>query len=154
LPPYIDRRTVRSLETTPPKRLASVLSYHDRTKHDFHRYATSLGYLDWVNQPNPFRRFEGAELIPLDEVPPSSLPQYDSLFQSKAPSAPAPLDARGVAQLFYDSFALSAWKVSGDSRWSLRVNPSSGNLHPTETYLLSGPIEGLFPSAALFHYAP
>ena len=34
---------------------------------------------------------------------------------------------------------LSAWKVFRESRWALRVNPSSGNLHPTEAYVvLSG----------------
>ena len=31
---------------------------------------------------------------------------------------------------------LSAWKQAGASRWPLRVNPSSGNLHPTETYVV------------------
>jgi SagB-type dehydrogenase family enzyme len=31
---------------------------------------------------------------------------------------------------------LSAWKQYKTSRWALRVNPSSGNLHPTETYLV------------------
>ncbi len=43
----------------------SVLGYHDRTKHAFKRFANSLGYLDWANQPNPFRRFEGAPRIHL-----------------------------------------------------------------------------------------
>ncbi len=32
--------------------------------------------------------------------------------------------------------ALSAWKQHGASKWSLRVNPSSGNLHPTEAYAI------------------
>lgn len=36
-----------------------VIAYHLRTKHHFNRYAKSLGFLDWANQPNPFRRFEG-----------------------------------------------------------------------------------------------
>jgi SagB-type dehydrogenase family enzyme len=38
--------------------------------------------------------------------------------------------------------------------WALRVNPSSGNLHPTEGYLVAGPIAGLHPRPAVFHYAP
>jgi len=50
-----------------------------------------------------------------------------------------------VSQLFQDSLALSAWKQAGGARWSLRVNPSSGNLHPTEGYLIAGPIDGLAP---------
>jgi SagB-type dehydrogenase family enzyme len=132
----------------------SVLGYHDRTKHHFHRYAASIGYLDWANQPNPFRRYEGAPLVPLDEVPPSLEPRYDRLFGLNGVGQSVRLDARRVAQLFYDSFALSAWKVAGKNRWSLRANPSSGNLHPTEAYLLSSPMEGLPATAALWHYAP
>jgi SagB-type dehydrogenase family enzyme len=64
------------------------------------------------------------------------------------------LDRALVSQLFYDSLALSAWKEYQGSRWALRVNPSSGNLHPTEGYLLAGPIPGLLERPALCHYAP
>lgn len=41
---------------------------------------------------------------------------------------------------------LSAWKQYRDSRWALRVNPSSGNLHPTEAYVVRG--------GRVAHYAP
>ena len=41
---------------------------------------------------------------------------------------------------------LSAWKQVGSSRWALRVNPSSGNLHPTESYLIR--------DGRVSHYAP
>ena len=47
------------------------------------------------------------------------------------------------------SLGLSAWKQFRDSRWSLRVNPSSGNLHPTEAYVISA--SGLH--RGVFHYA-
>src|SRR5204862_321149 len=46
------------------------------------------------------------------------------------------------------------WKEAGTARWSLRVNPSSGNLHPTEGYLIAGPVPGLSESAAVHHYEP
>ena len=40
--------------------IAPSTRYHDGTKHHFHRFARSLGYLDWASQPNPFRSFAGA----------------------------------------------------------------------------------------------
>ena len=40
-----------------------VVAYHERTKHHYHRYAASLGYLDWAKQPDPFRRYDGAPLV-------------------------------------------------------------------------------------------
>jgi SagB-type dehydrogenase family enzyme len=59
-----------------------------------------------------------------------------------------------VSQLFSDSLALSAWKQAGDLSWALRINPSSGNLHPTESYLVCGPIAGLCEMPMVCHYAP
>lgn len=133
--------------------LKSVLAYHERTKHFPGRYARALGYLDWATQPSPFRRFSGARLLPLDLVPVGDEPPYESaFFRGRVPSAP--LDRRSVSQLLHDSLALSAWKQAGGARWSLRVNPSSGNLHPTEGYLVAGPIAGLHRRPAVYHYAP
>ena len=42
-----------------------VVAYHERTKHHYHRFAASLGYLDWATQPDPFRRYDGAPLVRL-----------------------------------------------------------------------------------------
>lgn len=137
-------------------KLEAVLRYHERTKHQFHRYARSAGTLDWVNQPNPFRRYEGAPLTRLpilgaDEEPLS--PRYEEIYRRGAvPSAP--LTVRSLSRLFEYALALSAWKQVGGTRWALRSNPSSGNLHPTEGYLLIGALPGLAPAPGLYHYAP
>jgi SagB-type dehydrogenase family enzyme len=129
--------------------------YHERTKHRLDRYAAALGYLDWATQPDPFRRYAGAPLVALAEVPPTGEPTWDGAM-ARGPIAPRPLDERFVAQLLYDSLALSAWKEFQGARWSLRVNPSSGNLHPTEGYVLLPPANPhqRGPRAAVCHYAP
>jgi len=109
--------------------------------------------LDWANQPDPFRRFEGARSFPLARACVGPEPRYEPAFV-RGSIEPAQLDANSVSQLFYDSLALSAWKQSPAARWPLRVNPSSGNLHPTEGYLVSGPVPGLHDQPGIFHYAP
>jgi SagB-type dehydrogenase family enzyme len=135
--------------------LEAVMRYHERTKHHFYRFAAGPGRLDWANQPSPFRRYAGAALVRLpllapDEEPVS--PAYEDLF---APGAvrPVPLTLRSLSRLFEYSLALSAWKQAGATRWALRANPSSGNLHPTEGYALVGGIPEL-GAPGLFHYAP
>ncbi len=133
--------------------LAAVLAYHARTKHFPGRYARALGHLDWANQPDPFRRFAGAPLLPLDLIPVGDEPRYEPAFYP-GHIAPRPLDRRWVSQVLQDALALSAWKQAGGARWSLRVNPSSGNLHPTEGYLIAGPVAGLAERPAVYHYAP
>ena len=137
--------------TTPE--LDHVLTYHEVTKHHLNRYARGPGGLDWANQPDPFRRYGGAPLIKLDHLPPGERPLFEEVFvEGRLPASPS--DRASVSQLFYDSLALSAWKQAGGVRWSLRVNPSSGNLHPTEGYLICGPIEGLSDQPMVCHYAP
>lgn len=133
--------------------LAGVKAYHERTKHHFRRFAVSAGYLDWANQPDPFRRFADSEVIALGFADPQRGPAYDELFAPGA-VAPVPLNAESLSAFFQYSLALSAWKALPGTRWALRVNPSSGNLHPTEGYLLSGPVAGLFAEGGVFHYAP
>lgn len=134
--------------------LESVFRYHEQTKHHLDRYARSLGYLDWAAQPDPFRRFQGAPQLPLDHPPPTAEPSYDSLFAG-VPVASAPLNRSWIAELFYHSLALSAWKQApGANRWSLRTNPSSGALHPTEGYLIAGAVDGLSGRSAVYHYSP
>ena len=133
--------------------LTQVIAYHQVTKHHFHAYARAPHQMDWATQPNPFRRYEGAPLIALDHVPPGPDPLYEAAFVvGHVP--PQPFTHRAVSQLFSDSLALSAWKQAGDSSWALRINPSSGNLHPTEGYLVCGPIAGLCEMPMVCHYAP
>ena len=133
--------------------LQVIRDYHQRTKHLPDRYARALGYMDWDTQPDPFRRFEGAELLELEEVPTAPSPSYEAIYRPGT-IAPERLSKLSLAQLLYDSLALSAWKVFGSNRWALRVNPSSGNLHPTEGYVLIPAIDGLSDTPRLCHYAP
>jgi SagB-type dehydrogenase family enzyme len=131
----------------------TVVSYHERTKHHFRRFAASLGYMDWATQPNPFRRYIGADLVRL-AVPPSGrrLPYWQLYAAESVPSEP--LSASSISVFFRYALSLTAWKRVGTATWSLRANPSSGNLHPTEGYALLPALEGLSDTTALYHYAP
>ena len=52
-------------------RPATVYAYHQRTKHSLQAYAKGPQYLDWDQQPNPFRRFAGAALVELPLTKPA-----------------------------------------------------------------------------------
>jgi SagB-type dehydrogenase family enzyme len=133
--------------------LETILAYHQATKHALNRFADGPGYLDWATQPDPFRRYAGVRLIELAHLPPGDEPDYAAGFGlGRVP--PAPPDLASISRLFFDSLALSAWKEYRGSRWALRVNPSSGNLHPTEGYLICGPVAGLSDAPLVAHYAP
>ena len=126
-----------------------VLAYHQRTKHHLQRYAAGPETLDWSMQPDPFRSFDGAPRTALPFTADSLTTRYSQLAaaESVPPHTPG-LDALGA--LLELSLGLSAWKEYGPDRWALRCNPSSGNLHPTEGYVLSSGTPGL--ADGVYHY--
>jgi SagB-type dehydrogenase family enzyme len=130
-----------------------VVAYHERTKHHVQRYAAALGYMDWATQPDPFRRYAGADLVRLS-LPKAGRPlPYWQLYTS-ASMPPMPLSLASVSLFFRYALSLTAWKQSGDTTWPLRANPSSGNLHPTEGYALLPALKQIGDAAAVYHYAP
>ncbi|TDJ61168.1 MAG: SagB/ThcOx family dehydrogenase [Nitrospina sp.] len=133
--------------------LENIFRYHQSSKHGYNSFAPGPGYLDWYSQPDPFRRYEGAEVIPLKKISPTKKPLFSEALQPST-IAVSPLTFESISQLFFDSLAISAWKSFQGSKWALRVNPSSGNLHPTEGYLISGPLKGLSQTPSISHYSP
>src|SRR5690242_6508073 len=126
-----------------------VLSYHQQTKHHLDRYARSLGYLDWANQPDPFRTFQGTLRVDLPLAADSLTTPFADVYTPFAVPA-RPLDLTSIAILLELALGLSAWKEFRGNRWALRCNPSSGNLHPTEGYALLPPLPHV--EAGVYHY--
>ncbi len=112
-----------------------IINYHEATKHHFERYARSLGYMDWQNQPNPFRTYKKVPVLKLPLLKADPPAGYRGLYE-RQDNSPQPIVLDNVAGFLELSLGLSAWKAVSGSRWSLRINPSSGNLHPTEAHLI------------------
>jgi SagB-type dehydrogenase family enzyme len=141
-----------------------LFAYHQATKHTYHSVRANARYLDWRNQPDPFRTYEGAPAIALPPEP--GFPTTGTFAAMAAlaektilPAADASerrekiqLDLTWLSRFLWHSMAVNAWKkVPGSgARYSLRVNPSSGNLHPTETYVVPRAFTGM--EDGLYHY--
>jgi len=127
----------------------TVLNYHTRTKHSLERYAKGPESIDWEDQPDQFRHFSGCEIVTLP-LPGAELePLFTDLDNPETIPA-KPLNLTNAGLLLELAFGLSAWKQFGPSRWALRCNPSSGNLHPTEAYLIS--TGNSFINSGVYHY--
>ena len=158
-----DRLPLLSLGPTPPEPARRregdafpeevVIAYHERTKHHFHRFAASLGYMDWATQPDPFRRYAGADLVRLP-LPKAGRPLPYWRLYAIGTVPPEPLSVESLSLFFRYALSLTAWKRFHETTWSLRANPSSGDLHPTEGYAVLPAIKGLGDTAAVYHYAP
>jgi len=126
--------------------------YHEVTKHSQHRYARSLGYMDWATQPNPFREYRGAPKVSLPLALEHPTPPY-KLLSAQLPAAP--LLKESLSQLLQFSMGIAAYKSANGSEWAVRCNASSGNLHPTEAYVMLPPtLEEQENKSTLYHYAP
>jgi len=125
--------------------------YHERTKHHHNRFARSAGHMDWDNQPNPFRTYAGSPTHPLPLTATDPSLDYASLYRPTT-AVPVPFQRAAIGTLLEFSLGLSAWKAVPGQRWALRINPSSGNLHPTEAHLVTTGIENL--PDGIYHYHP
>lgn len=139
--------------------------YHHATKHTVEKLYSYGHRLDWASQPDPFLRFDGAPVV---DLPHQFYVSQDDFFQTvsnmvtsfQVGSKTGVEPFRGsdellsfLSNLLFFGTAISAWKqvVGTDHRWALRVNASSGNLHPTDTnVLVRENSEGL--KAGLYHY--
>src|ERR1035441_2558114 len=149
-PPAFTVKTDRDDLDLPAEQV--VVAYHERTKHHYRRYAASLGYLDWAKQPDPFRRYDGAPLVrlPLPDAG-RDLPYWQLYVADNM--VPAPLSVDSISLFLRYAFSLTAWKRFEGTTWSLRSNPSSGNLHPTEGYLLLPSLDAIHDRPGVYHYA-
>ncbi len=104
--------------------------------------------------PDPFRHYEGAPLVDLPADPPGAETPALELLQGAYGVARAADGPGFLSELLFHSAAISASKrvPSTGDRYALRVNPSSGNLHPTEFHFVARRLKQ-WPDG-LYHYRP
>jgi len=104
--------------------------------------------------PDPFRHYEGVPVLDLPADPPVPETPALEVLHGVSNTTPAGDGSRFLSQLFFYSAAISATKrvPSTGDRYALRVNPSSGNLHPTEFHFLTRGLKD-WPDG-LYHYRP
>ncbi len=109
--------------------------------------------------PDPFRHYEGVPLVDIPADPPSpAIPALDVVLGAGGRES-AGDGAQLLSQLLFYSAAISASKrvPSSGYRYALRVNPSSGNLHPTEFHFVARGLvtwqDGLYHYRAASHMA-
>ncbi|HHL39254.1 MAG TPA: SagB/ThcOx family dehydrogenase [Deltaproteobacteria bacterium] len=131
--------------------ISGISDYHERTKHRPGRYAVGPGGLDWRSEPDPRRVYAEAPRIELPLLARDPAAGSGALCKREE-RGPESLTIDHAAAVVELSLGLSAWKGYGGTRWALRMNPSSGNLHPVEAYLLLPPLDG--EPGRLCHYEP
>jgi len=133
--------------------IQKVIEYHERTKHYPDRYARSPAHLDWAKQPTPFIRYDGTPTLEFPFIVKDPETNYFGIYDRRG-NPSKDITFENIGAFLELSVGLSAWKsISGDT-WALRINPSSGNLHPTEVHLILPPLSESENCGGVYHYNP
>jgi SagB-type dehydrogenase family enzyme len=136
--------------------LDAAWTYHDSTKHSYESIHTDPHYLDWQNQPLPFKIYQTLDPVALPHdllssgVPAlSAVSAFDLSTETRVPpSLSLPL----LASLLYFSAGITKRKPYPGGEMLFRAAACTGALYHIELYLVCGDLPEL--KAGVYHFGP
>jgi len=128
-------------------------TYHDATKHSYASIRANSHFLDWANQPLPFKIYPTLELLRLPgEVRQTGVAALSAIAESVLAQTKAAPDLEAVAQLLYLSAGITRKRNYPGGEIYFRAAACTGALYEVELYLVSGDLANL--QAGVYHFAP
>src|SRR5712692_3174287 len=128
-------------------------TYHDATKHSYVSIRTNPHFLDWRNQPLPFKIYPTLEALPLPrEVRQTGVAALSAIAESVPAQSNASPDLEAVAQLLYLSAGITRKRKYPGGEFYFRAAACTGALYEVELYLVCGGLANL--DAGVYHFAP
>jgi SagB-type dehydrogenase family enzyme len=132
-----------------------ALTYHEATKHSYDSVYRQHHFLDWDNQPRPYKHYTDLEPIPL----PAAIPETNQpALLTLAPLASARTADRlpGLADLAYVLFCAGGVTkrrtIPGHGKMLFRAAACTGALYHIELYMAVAELPEL--PAGLYHFSP
>jgi SagB-type dehydrogenase family enzyme len=129
-------------------------TYHNRTKHSYESIHTEPHYLDWANQPLPFKVYKTLDPMPLPrDLLSSGVPALSAVSAFNPPAAtPAVPSLALLASLLYFSAGITKRKQYPGGEILFRAAACTGALYHIELYLVCGDLPEL--KAGVYHFGP
>jgi SagB-type dehydrogenase family enzyme len=134
---------------------AAALQYHEATKHSERSLRASRHFLDWPNQPLPFKVYRGLEATPLPrDFPDGDVPALEAI--AGRPVGPAPEsggrvpDLACLARVLYLAAGITKRKRHPGGETWFRAHPNTGALYHVDLYVVTGDLPGL--AAGVYHF--
>src|SRR5919201_1527215 len=126
--------------------------YHNATKHSRLSVRSNPHFLDWSNQPLPFKIYSTLELLPLPrEVRQSKVSALSTIGELSHPKLGIP-DLHNLSQLLFFSAGITRRRTYPGGEIYFRAAACTGALYEIELYLACGPLRDL--DAGVYHFAP
>lgn len=128
--------------------------YHNLTKHSYQSIRADRHYLDWSNQPSPFKIYPDIEPMPLPRTLVQTLAPALSVITATENETDdgKEIDLARLASVLYYSAGVTKHKTYAGGELYFRAAACAGALYPVETYVVCGDIEGL--GAGAYHFSP
>ena len=136
--------------------LDAAWSYHNSTKHSYDSIHTDAHYLDWENQPLPFKIYRTLDPVALpQDLLSSGVPALSAVSTFNPPaeaSSIPPLSMPLLASLLYYSAGITKRKQYPGGEILFRAAACTGALYHIELYLVCGDLPEL--QAGVYHFGP
>ena len=129
-------------------------TYHDDTKHSYASLHSTPHFLDWPNQPLPFKLYRDLEPLPLPtEREVLSATALDSVASGEIEVEGERLpDLAELARIFYFSAGITRVRTHPGGQSLFRAAACTGALYHIELYLACRDLPGL--EAGVYHFGP
>ena len=128
-------------------------TYHEATKHSYSSIRSQPHFLDWSNQPLPFKIYPTLEPMPLPgEVRQSGIAALSAMAASIPAETNAAPDLEALAQLLFLSAGITRKRKYPGGEIYFRAAACTGALYEVELYLVSSGLANL--DAGVYHFAP
>jgi SagB-type dehydrogenase family enzyme len=127
--------------------------YHNATKHSEQSLRAGSHFLDWANQPIPYKIYSSLEPIPLPgNFPPYTVSALDAIATSgqQITGERIPNLSTLARVCFFSNGITKRWRLSSGEMFALRAAACTGALYHIELYLVCGDLPGL--AAGIYHY--
>jgi SagB-type dehydrogenase family enzyme len=128
-------------------------NYHEATKHSYTSVRTNPHFLDFDNQPLPFKIYPALEPSRMPtELGQTGVAALSAIAGSVPAQANAAPDLEAVAQLLYLSAGITRQRKYSGGEIYFRAAACTGALYEVELYLVCGDLGDL--QAGVYHFAP
>ncbi len=128
-------------------------TYHDATKHSYASIRANAHFMDWSNQPLPFKIYPALEPMRLPaEMQQTGVAALSAIAESVPALTSAAPDLEAVAQLLYLSAGITRKRSYAGREFYFRAAACTGALYEVELYLVCGDLSNL--EAGVYHFAP
>src|SRR5690242_18090498 len=135
------------------RNLEAAWSYHNATKHSYASVHNNLHFLDWHNQPLPFKVYTALDPLPLPrEVRQTGVAALSAIAESIRPDRSTASDLEALAQLLYLSAGITRHRKHPGGDIYFRAAACTGALYEVELYVVCGNLVDL--EAGVYHFSP